>query len=188
MWEYDSLRWLLLLCVGAGGEEGSCSQSAVLELWSPALPGHWTLWLHSVQSWWSSSQHHPAQGTRGPPASQTSQHLQHNLQFRETGLGCHPAAFMLCNFYTGWLAGQWTIFPSLSSQSIATFTVNWYEVKCVNFSASLPAVITGVNMNMKLMLFVVISVFIMRLTETNVNWDVKYVHLKLQGVSQAQQD
>ena len=31
-----------------------------------------------------------------------------------------------------------------------------------NFSASLPAVITGVNMNMKLM-FDVISVFIMRL-------------------------
>ena len=177
-------------CCCVWGLEGRRAAAVRVPCWSSgALPylatGHCGSTQYSLGD-------HPVNITQhrvpGAPASQTSQHLQHNLQFRETGLGCHPAAFMLCNFYTGWLAGQWTIFPSLSSQSIATFTVNWYEVKCVNFSASLPAVITGVNMNMKLMLFVVISVFIMRLTETNVNWDVKYVHLKLQGVSPAQQD
>ena len=46
--------------------------------------------------------------------------------------------------------------------SIVTFTVNWYEVKCVNFSASLPEVITELNMNTNLM-FVLLFVSIMGL-------------------------
>ena len=109
MWEYDSLRWLLLLCVGAGGEEGSCSQSAVLELWSPALPGHWTLWLHSVQSWWSSSQHHPAQGTRGPQLARPANTSNTTCSSEKLGLAAiqQPSCYVTFT-RAGWLdSGQY---------------------------------------------------------------------------------
>ena len=161
---------LVLLCVG-----DSCSV---------------VCWSSGAGTTWPASQcqyclgYHPVNIFHPP-------HLvnQHNLQFRETWLCCHAAAYLCVHSLTGCMGFgptvSWdTLRSSLTSESIATFTVNWYEVKCVKLLSFSSCSDHWSEYEYEADVCGDICIY----NETNVNWDVKYVHLKLQGVSPAQQD